>query len=101
MAEAGPQVFDTKPLDSSSDGKPGTRLIKLADLFVALAVSKSTGHRLLASGRVGPRPIRLTAGTVRFDGAEVAAWMATRKPDGSFHDSQSWPPVWAAIKRRR
>jgi predicted DNA-binding transcriptional regulator AlpA len=77
------------------------RLIRLADLFAALAVSKPTGHRLLAAGKIGPRPIRLTPACVRFDADEVNVWLATRKADGNLHDVRSWAAVWESIRKRR
>jgi predicted DNA-binding transcriptional regulator AlpA len=77
------------------------RLIRLADLFALLDVSKPTGHRLIAAGKIGPRAIRLTSACVRFDGDEVNCWLSTRRPDGSLHDAKSWPPTWEMIQRKR
>lgn len=77
------------------------RLIRLADLFALLDVSKPTGHRLIAAGKVGPRAIRLTSACVRYCAEEVDAWFSTRRPDGNLHDAKSWPAVWEAIQRRR
>jgi predicted DNA-binding transcriptional regulator AlpA len=77
------------------------RMIRLAHLFAVLDVSKATGHRLLAAGKVGPRPIRLTPACVRFDFDEVHAWLSTRRPDGSLHDARTWPAVWEMLQRKR
>ena len=77
------------------------RLIRLADLFAALVVSKPTGHRLLAAGKIGPRPIRLTPACVRFDADEVDAWLSTRKADGNLHDARTWAAVWESVRKRR
>lgn len=77
------------------------RLIRFADLFALLDVSKPTGHRLLAAGKVGPRPIRLTPACVRFDANEVDAWLSTKKPDGNLHDARTWSAVWEAIQRKK
>ena len=77
------------------------RLIRLKDLFELLDVSKPTGHRLIAAGKIGPRAIRLTSACVRFDADECDSWFSTRKPDGNLHDAKSWPPVWEAIQRKR
>ena len=79
----------------------GKRLIRLADLFAQLNVSKPTGHRLIAAGKIGPRAIRLTAACVRFSADEVDAWLSARKPDGNLHDAKSWPPIWEMIQRNR
>jgi len=79
----------------------GKRLIRLRDLFAMLDVSKPTGHRLLAAGKIGPTPIRLTSACVRFDASEIDAWLSTRRPDGSLYDAKSWPPLWDMIKRRK
>jgi predicted DNA-binding transcriptional regulator AlpA len=77
------------------------RLIRLADLFAQLDVSKPTGHRLIAANKIGPKPIRLTPGTVRYDSEEVSAWLSTRRPDGNLHDARTWPAVWEAIQKKR
>jgi predicted DNA-binding transcriptional regulator AlpA len=78
----------------------GKRLIRLKDLFTRLDVSKPTGHRLIAAGKIGPRAIRLTPATVRYDADEVDAWLSTRKSDGNLHDATSWPPGWESLKRK-
>lgn len=77
------------------------RLIRLGDLFARLDVSKATGHRLIAAGKIGPRAIRLTSACVRLFGDEVEAWLSTRKPNGDLHDAKSWPAVWEAMQRKR
>ncbi len=76
------------------------RLIRLADLFAAIDVKKATGHRLIGAGKIGPRAIRLTPACVRYDAAEVDAWLRHRKPDGNLHDARTWPPVWEMIQRK-
>ena len=77
------------------------RLIRLADLFALLDVSKPTGHRLIAAGKIGPRAIRLSSACVRYDVEEVDAWLSTRRPDGNLYDAKNWLPMWEAIKRKR
>ena len=57
------------------------------------------GVRMLALGKIGPRPIRLSAGCVRYDLGEVLAWLRHRRPDGALHDGEGWPGVWAALCR--
>lgn len=79
----------------------GKRLIRLADLFALLDVGRATGHRLIASGKIGPCAIRLTPATVRFDAEEVDTWLSTRRPDGNLYDAKSWPAVWERIQRKR
>src|SRR5688500_17411671 len=76
-------------------------LMKLADVFRLLAVSESTGFRLFAAGKIGPKAIRLSSACIRFDDEEVDAWLAYRKQDGNLHDARTWPAVWDQIKRRR
>jgi len=76
------------------------RLIRLKDLFDLLDVSKPTGHRLIAAGKIGPRAIRLTSACVRFCAEEVDAWLSTRRPDGNLHDTKTWPAVWEMIRRK-
>jgi predicted DNA-binding transcriptional regulator AlpA len=78
---------------------PGQQLRQLA-LFRLLAVSKATGHRLAAAGKLGPRPVRL-GGCLRYDLREVLAWLEARRPDGTLHDAKTWPAVWAAMRRER
>ena len=92
---------DPTPDASAIKAPTVKRLIKLVELFAALLVGRSTGHRLLAAGKIGPKAIRLTHASVRFDGDEVDAWLSTRKPDGNLHDARSWPPVWELIQRKR
>jgi predicted DNA-binding transcriptional regulator AlpA len=84
-----------------SDATSRAPLLKLGDLFKALAVSKSTGHRLIASGKIGPRAIHLTGAIVRFDADEVDGWLTHRKQDGSLHDARTWPAMWDSLKRKR
>src|SRR5262249_46683182 len=75
------------------------RLIRQSELFERLAVSKSTGHRLIASRKIGPRPIRLGGG-VRYHLAEVTSWLGNRRPDGDVHDATTWPAIYASLRRR-
>ncbi len=97
---------ETPASDSAPEGHVvetpaiGKRLIRLKDLFDLLDVSKPTGHRLIAVGKIGPRAIRLTSACVRFDADEVSAWLSIRKPNGNLHDSQTWPAVWETIRRK-
>ena len=105
-AEPALQIFDAEPSDApaattASTVKPAARLMKQPDLFALMSVSKSTGHRLLAAGKIGPKPIKLTPGCVRFDSDEIHAWLSTRKSDGNLHDGKSWPAVWEMMKRTR
>ena len=102
------KLHDTEPAATipdaerpPADAAPAKRLIRLRDLFAMLDVSKPTGHRLLAAGRIGPRPIRLTSACVRFDADEVDTWLRSRKPDGALHSAATWGAVWEAIKRRK
>jgi predicted DNA-binding transcriptional regulator AlpA len=80
---------------------PTGQLIRQRELFGRLAVSSATGHRMVAAGRIGPRPIRLSRGCVRYDQEEVLAWIQCRRPDGSLHDAQTWPAVWASLRKSR
>jgi len=91
-------VLDANVVEKPAEPK---RLIRLADLFALLDVSKPTGHRLISAGKIGPRAIRLTPGCVRFDRDEVDAWIAIRKPDGNLHDARTWPAVWELLKKKR
>jgi predicted DNA-binding transcriptional regulator AlpA len=77
------------------------RLIRQAELWQRLAVSPATGFRLASAGKIGPRPIRVGPGSVRYHLAEVLTWLERRLPDGSLHDRRTWPPVWAALQKGR
>jgi predicted DNA-binding transcriptional regulator AlpA len=79
--------------------EPTRRLIRQRELFDRLAVSSATGHRLVSAGKIGPRPIRLSVQTLRYDLVEVLAWLRHRRPDGSLHDVRTWPAVWASLEK--
>jgi predicted DNA-binding transcriptional regulator AlpA len=88
------------PAASTGEGQTG-RLIRQTGpdgLFARLSVSKATGHRLIAAGKVGPRPIRL-GGSLRYHLGEVMAWLEHRRPDGQLHDARTWPAVWQALQK--
>jgi predicted DNA-binding transcriptional regulator AlpA len=76
------------------------RLIRQQELFQRLAISKATGHRLAAAGKIGPKPIRL-GGCLRYDLDEVLTWLHSRRPDGTLHDTRSWATVWEALRGRK
>jgi predicted DNA-binding transcriptional regulator AlpA len=97
-APAGNPAPEASTVEAPAIGK---RLIRLADLFAALDVSRPTGHRLIAAGKIGPRAIRLTSACVRYDSDEVSSWLSTRRPDGNLHDARSWPEVWKMMQRKR
>ncbi len=70
------------------------------DSFAALLdIGTSTFDRLRETGAIGPRPVRL-GGSVRWHRGEVLTWLAHRDPTGELHDSDSWPSVWDALRRR-
>jgi predicted DNA-binding transcriptional regulator AlpA len=72
------------------------RLIRQTDLFRRMAVSDATGYRLASAGKIGPQPIRVGGG-VKYHLAEVVAWLAHRRPDGTLYDRQSWPAAWVRV----
>jgi predicted DNA-binding transcriptional regulator AlpA len=76
------------------------RLIRLAELFERLGVSKATGHRLAAAGRIGPEKVRVGAGAIRYHLEEVLAWLANRKPDGTLYDARTWPSIWKSLAKK-
>ena len=101
-----PDVLPLRPAEGGTPAaepqfEPGdhSRLIDRDELARRLSVGVSTLDRLRATGKVGPHPIRV-GGAVRFRMAEVASWLATPAPSGELHDSEIWPPIWAAIQRR-
>lgn len=74
------------------------KLISTKDLAARLSVGISTVERLRASGRIGPRPVRI-GGSLRYVLSEVLAWVTTRSPSGELYDVESWPAVWAAMQK--
>jgi hypothetical protein len=56
-----------------SESIPERRLIRQNDLFAMLGLSKASGHRALASGKIGPVAIRLCG--LRYDLNDVHAWI--------------------------
>ena len=75
------------------------RLIDRDELARRLTIGTSTLDRLRAAGRIGPCQVKV-GGAVRFRLAEAVAWLSTPTPSGELHDSEIWPPIWAAIQRR-
>jgi predicted DNA-binding transcriptional regulator AlpA len=81
---------------------PPTDLISTRDLYTrVLAIGKATFFRLKAGGRIGPRPLQLAPGLVRYDRAEIDAWWRCRLADGTLHTSETWPAVWQKLQRRQ
>lgn len=94
----GTSSLASETLNSES---PKGRLIRQPELFKRIAVSPATGARMKALGKIGPQPIRLSAGCLRYSLEEVLAWLNSRRSDGSLHDAKTWPPVWASLLKDR
>jgi prophage regulatory protein len=52
------------------------QLMKLTDVTKATGLGRSTIYRKIAEGGF-PAPLRLSAGCVRWDGDDLAAWKAS------------------------
>jgi hypothetical protein len=66
-----------------------------------LDISMPTFDRMKASGRIGPRPIRLSGGCHRYDLREVLAWIDTRQPDGTLASVDVWPAIWEQVRKKK
>jgi predicted DNA-binding transcriptional regulator AlpA len=99
-----PPVDDVlAPAPERADTETPTRThlgqqIRQQKLFDLLDIGRATGFRLIASGKIGPKPIRL-GGCLRYDFAEVLAWLDHRQADGTLLDAKTWPAVWARLKK--
>jgi hypothetical protein len=82
----------------SSEPRDHARLIDRDEFARRLSVGVSTLDRLRAAGKVGPRAIKF--GGIRFNLAEVVAWLSTPTPAGELYDAASWPAVWAAQQKK-
>lgn len=87
-------------LDRLREQLDDDRLIGQKTLFQKMDVGASTGARMQAAGLIGPARI-IVGGLIKYHAAEVAAWLANRRPDGSLYDARSWSPIWAQLQKRR
>ena len=61
-------------------------LISVSDLAKMLSLSRRQIHRLRASGKIGPKDIRI-GGSIRFRAEEVLSWINSTP---SCPDRQTW-----------
>lgn len=94
-AESAPAMTTAAPLPAELP----KRLLRPTDLAALLAVSVKTLDRLRAARKIGPTVIRLSSQALRFDPAEVTAWLAHRDRSGQLYDEESWPAVWQQLQR--
>ncbi len=76
--------------------KPSPALIGLKDLARLMALGESTFERLKATPEIGPQPVRI-GGSLRWERAEVNAWLRHRTQRGDLYDAKTWPAVWKQI----
>jgi len=96
-------LADARPVPASllADARPvPASLLDRPALAALLDIGVSTLDRMKASGQIGPPEVRV-GGAVRWHRAGVEAWLAYRTPTGELYDTESWPPVWADLQRRR
>lgn len=77
---------------------PPAELLTRETFAALLDVGVSTFDRQRETGVIGPRPMRLAG--VKWNRAEVMAWLRHRGPDGELFDSKTWPAVWESLRRR-
>src|SRR5262245_21757870 len=69
--EAASEQQDGPPIDDNT-------ILRMADVTLAVGLSKSTINRLVARGRF-PAPVRLSTRRIGWVGAEVRAWRKQRE----------------------
>jgi predicted DNA-binding transcriptional regulator AlpA len=79
---------------------PAPALIERKAFAALLSVGETTLDTLRAAGKVGPAEVKVGGG-IRWNRDEVEAWLATPTPAGELHTAQTWPAVWADLRRRR
>ena len=67
---------------------PDPVLVDTKQAAAALGISPRQVERLRASGRFGPRPIRLGRRCLRFELAEIRAWVRADAPP-----AEIWPQM--------
>ena len=65
-------------------------LIDARELARLLSVSPATLARLKAAGRIGPRPIKVSAGRVAWRRETVERWIAESERTGELIDRMAW-----------
>lgn len=65
------------------------QLVTTKDLAAMLSVSKPTIHRMIASGKLGPRPLRLGGRAVRWRESEIIAWIRAGCPGRAQWDAMT------------
>jgi predicted DNA-binding transcriptional regulator AlpA len=77
---------------------PPAELLTRETFAALLNIGTSTFDRLRETGKIGPRPVKLAG--LKWPRSECLAWLRHRAPNGELHDSESWPAVWEAIRKR-
>jgi predicted DNA-binding transcriptional regulator AlpA len=81
---------------------PPSETIDRPGFATMLLLGLTAFDQLRATGKVGPKPFRVGGqNTIRWDRAEVIAWIRNRDASGELYDSESWPAVWTALQNRR
>jgi predicted DNA-binding transcriptional regulator AlpA len=78
---------------------PPAALIAKDELAVMLVTTPATIDRMRAAGKLGPQPFRV--GGLKWDRAEVLAWIANPVRPGELADAEQWPAVRQMIERRK
>ncbi|QEL20404.1 helix-turn-helix transcriptional regulator [Limnoglobus roseus] len=77
--------------------RPAPALLDIGEFAALMAIGESTLERLKATPQIGPQPVRL-GGSVRWNRAEVTAWLGRRNHRGELFDARTWPAVWKQIQ---
>lgn len=77
--------------------KPPVAMIDLREFATLMKIGESTFERLKATPDVGPQPVRI-GGSLRWNRAEVVAWLNNPNHRGELHDAKTWPAVWRQLR---
>ncbi len=67
-----------------------SQLIDTKALALRLSVHIATLHRLNSAGKIGPKPIYLSKGCVRWHLPTIACWIAESNKQGHLIDRVTW-----------
>ena len=68
-------------------------LIDARELARLMAVSLATLHRMKSAGKIGPRPLALSRGCVRWRRESVVRWLAACEFEGRLLNRTTWQSI--------
>ena len=78
---------------------PAGGLLDKEQVAALTALGESTVDRYRAAGLFGPADLRV-GGALRWQRAEVLAWIAHPRPDGELMDRETWTAFWTDLQKR-